>query len=102
MLGGAVKTAQIDEVRRAAGRDDVRNKAHPGKAFTRRIEEALCRRPPVQRRIEHQSAEFQPRVALYDACQLHRLCRGFNTGPFLPGVTFDKHANRTLGGAPGV
>ena len=90
VLGGALEAPQIHKVGRAAGRNDLRNEAEVGKAFARGIEKLLCRRPAVRRRIEKQAAKLQPRVVPHHFCQRHCLARGFDPGPFPPGVAFDE------------
>ena len=101
MFGGPVKPSKIDQVRRAAGRDDVGNEAEFAKAIARGVKKLLRGRPSVNGRVEHQAAKFQPRVVADDPCQRDRLFRCFNAGAFLPGVAFDKDTDRTFGGLPG-
>ena len=102
MFGGPVKPPQIDKVWRAAGRDDVGNKAEFAKAIARGVEKLLCGRPSVEGRVEHQAAKFQPRVVANDLRKRDRLFGCFNAGAFLPGIAFDKYTDQTFGGLPGL
>ncbi|MET3307785.1 hypothetical protein ABIF53_008800 [Bradyrhizobium japonicum] len=95
MLGAALELADVDEVRRAAGGDDLRIQPVRAHAGQRLVIEFLRVRPAGLGRIEHEAGEFEPLGPGDLARQRNRLGRRLDAGALAAGIAFDHHRERT-------